>query len=428
MATESAEQDDPVGSRIPLPWLRLGVGIAMAIYALLYEAPSGTDMPDGVRLVALVLAGALIATSILQFKWLHENAMVFLIVDAILILGYMYAFTFDPRRFLFPLFIWVIIQAAFVAGLRGAVVGWALMATAYGLREALAASYFDQDIEIAAVFLRLFIGLAVALVAGSLSVAALARREAVHEREYADRLKELDDMRNMFLRALSHDLRSPLSVIVGFTELLKAKGDDVSSEMRGEMLGSIDKSARKVQAMLTDLLDVDRISRGLLDADKKHQDLSEIVRQVVADINQDEHHFEIDAPPTLAWVDPPKVERVVENLVLNAVRHTPPGTPILVRVKEHEEGAVLSVEDQGPGIPDEMKGKVFDAFVRVKDAPRQAAGTGIGLSLVAGFAEMHGGRAWVEDREGGGSAFKVLFPNVANPDAGSGVNPPRRDH
>lgn len=425
MATETAELEDPVGSRIPLPWLRLGVGLAMALYALLYEAPSGVDVPDGVVPVALILSGALIATSLLQFKWLHENALVFLIVDAILILGYMYAFTFDPRRFLFPLFIWVIIQAAFVAGLRGAVVGWALMSTAYGLREALASSYFDQNIEVAAVVLRLFIGLAVALVAGSLSVAALARREAMHEREYADRLKELDDMRNMFLRALSHDLRSPLSVIVGFTELLKAKGDDVSSEMRGEMLGSIDKSARKVQAMLTDLLDVDRISRGLLDADRKQHDLSAIVRQVVADINQDDHHFEIDAPPTMAWVDPPKVERVVENLVLNALRHTPPGTPIFVRVSGHEEGVVLSVEDQGPGIPDEMKGKVFDAFVRVKDAPRQAAGTGIGLSLVAGFAEMHGGRAWVEDRNGGGSSFKVLFPDAATTDAG--VNPAERD-
>ena len=412
MATDTAELEEPIGSRIPLPWLRLGVGIAMALYAVLYEGPSGVDVPDGVIPIALVLSLALIGTSLLQFKWLHENAVIFLITDAILILGYMYAFTFDPRRFLFPLFIWVVIQAAFVAGLAGAILGWSLMAIAYGSREVLASNYYDQDIEVAAVVLRLFIGLATALVAGSLSVAALARRQAVHEREYAVRLKELDDMRNMFLRALSHDLRSPLSVIVGFTELLKAKGDDVSSEMRGEMLGSIDKSARKVQAMLTDLLDVDRISRGLLDADKKQQDLSQIVWRVLEDVNQDEHTFDVDAPPTMAWVDAPKVERVVENLVLNAVRHTAPGTPVYIRVHGTDEGAVVSVEDQGPGVPDEMKARVFDAFVRVKDAPRQAAGTGIGLSLVAGFAEMHGGRAWVEDRKGGGSAFKVLFPDV----------------
>jgi signal transduction histidine kinase len=425
-ATVSDGSEEPIGGRVPLPWLRLGVGIAMAVYALLYEPPDGVEAPDGVVFVALFLAGALIATSLLQFRWQYDEAVAFLITDGVLILGYIYAFTFDPRRFLFPLFVWVVIQAAFVAGLRGAILGWTFMSIAYGLREVVASAQFDQHIDVAAVILRLFIGLASALVAGSLNIASLARREAVHEREFAVRLKELDDMRNMFLRALSHDLRSPLSVIVGFTELLKAKGEEVSPEMRGEMLGSIDKSARKVQAMLTDLLDVDRISRGLLDADKKHVDLSEIVRRVLEDVNQDEHHIELEAPPTLAWVDPPKVERVVENLVLNAVRHTAPGTPVIVRVDGRDGGAVLTVEDQGPGIPDAMKEVVFDAFVRVKDAPRQAAGTGIGLSLVAGFAEMHGGRAWVEDREGGGSAFKVLFPDVHLESAdGESQNGPR---
>jgi two-component system sensor histidine kinase KdpD len=186
------------------------------------------------------------------------------------------------------------------------------------------------------------------------------------------------------------------------------------------MLGSIDKSAKKVQAMLTDLLDVDRISRGLLDADKKESDLSAVVRKVVDEVNVDGHSIELDAPVTMAWIDPPKVERVVENLVLNAVRHTPPGSAVVVRVDGHKDGAMLAVEDRGPGIPDEFKDTVFDAFVRVKDAPRQSPGTGIGLSLVAGFAEMHGGRAWVEDREGGGSSFKVLFPNTVS----SGSVPP----
>jgi signal transduction histidine kinase len=335
----------------------------------------------------------------------------FVIIDGILILGFIYTYTFDPRRILFPLVIWVVIEAAFVAGLQGAVLGWTFMSIAYGGREIVASSYFDQNINLAAVVLRLFIGFATALVAGSLSMAAIARKAAEHEREYADRLEELGEMRNMFLRALSHDLRSPLSVIVGFTELLKARGEEVSPQMRGEMLGSIDKSARKVQAMLTDLLDVDRISRGVLEADKKPQDLSKVVLRVIDDVNENDHPIEVDAPETLAWIDPPKVERVVENLVINAVRHTAPGTPVSVSVASHPDGAVLAVEDRGPGIPDEMKKHVFDAFVRVKDAPRQAPGTGIGLSLVAGFAEMHGGYAWVEDREGGGSSFKVLFPN-----------------
>jgi signal transduction histidine kinase len=384
----------------------------MVAYAILYESPSGVEVPDGITGIALVLAIALTFTALLQF---HErfagSPLAFLIIDGALILSYMYCFTFDPRRLLFPLFIWVIIQAAVVEGLRGAVAAWTLFSVAYGLREAIASSLYDQEVDIATVILRLFIGLATALVAGSVSVAALARREAEHEREYAEQLKDLGEMRNMFLRALSHDLRSPLSVIVGFTELLRSRGEGISPEMRGEMLESIDKSARKVQGMLTDLLDVDRISRGVLEADKKPSDLSAVVLRVVEDVNENQHPIELHTPEIVAWIDPPKAERVVENLLINAVRHTAPGTPVTVSVQKHPEGVMLAVEDRGPGIPDEMKEQVFDAFVRVKDAPRQAPGTGIGLSLVAGFAEMHGGRAWVEDREGGGSSFKVLFPD-----------------
>jgi signal transduction histidine kinase len=384
----------------------------MVAYAILYDPPADSHVPNGTTIIALTVALALVFTALLQFnvRW-SESQLAFVIIDALLILGYMYTFTFDPRRHLFPLFIWVIIQCAVVEGLRGAIIGWSLMSIAYGAREVVAATVYDQGIDIATVALRLFFGLATALASGSLSIAAVARRQMEYEREYSERLHELGEMRNMFLRALSHDLRSPLSVIVGFTELLKSRGEAISPEMRGEMLESIDKSARKVQAMLTDLLDVDRISRGVLEADKRPSDLSEVVRRVIEDVNENQHPLELNIPETVAWIDPPKVERVVENLVINAVRHTAPGTPVSISVAKHPEGAMLAVEDRGPGIPDEMKEQVFDAFVRVKDAPRQAPGTGIGLSLVAGFAEMHGGRAWVEDREGGGSSFKVLFPD-----------------
>jgi signal transduction histidine kinase len=108
-------------------------------------------------------------------------------------------------------------------------------------------------------------------------------------------------------------------------------------------------------------------------------------------------------------VDAPKVERMLENLLSNAARHTPPGARIWLRVRPEAGGVLLLVEDEGPGIPDDLKESVFEAFRRGPTA--SGPGSGIGLSLVARFAELHGGRAWVEDRPGGGASFRVFLPS-----------------
>jgi signal transduction histidine kinase len=106
-------------------------------------------------------------------------------------------------------------------------------------------------------------------------------------------------------------------------------------------------------------------------------------------------------------VDAGTIERIVDNLVVNAVKHTPPTTAIHVRVERCDGGAMLSVEDEGPGVPDEVKAVIFQPF---RQGAGVQSGVGIGLSLVAKFAALHGGRAWVEDRAGGGSAFRVFLP------------------
>ena len=111
----------------------------------------------------------------------------------------------------------------------------------------------------------------------------------------------------------------------------------------------------------------------------------------------------------LVDVDPGKVERVIENLLVNASRHTPPGTPVHVDVGRGARTAILLVvEDEGPGVPDELKGVLFEPSVRV--TTRAGGGMGIGLSLVQRFAELHGGTAHIEDGEAGGARFVVALP------------------
>jgi signal transduction histidine kinase len=120
------------------------------------------------------------------------------------------------------------------------------------------------------------------------------------------------------------------------------------------------------------------------------------------------------AQPVTISLDPGKVERIIENLLANAARHTPPDTPVWVRVAEPPGGGgvLLAVEDAGAGIPAELRDSVFEPFRQGPDPPTHAPGVGIGLTLVARFAELHGGRAWVEERAGGGSSFRVLIPDA----------------
>jgi two-component system, OmpR family, sensor kinase len=119
----------------------------------------------------------------------------------------------------------------------------------------------------------------------------------------------------------------------------------------------------------------------------------------------------VEVEPATVEVDAAKVERIIENLVSNAVRHTAPNTQVWVRASAGEEGLLLVVEDDGPGVPEEHREAVFEPFRQAPgSAVEHSPGVGIGLSLVARFAQLHGGNAWVEEREGGGASFRVLIP------------------
>jgi two-component system sensor histidine kinase/response regulator len=252
----------------------------------------------------------------------------------------------------------------------------------------------------------------------------IAAEQAVHrayerEREAADRLRSLDEMKNSFLNAVSHELRTPLAALLGFALTLEQQGDALPREEQLELLARLARNARKLDTLLSDLLDLDRLRRGVLEPQRRLVDVGALAHRVVEDAQVEPGQIEVDAAPVVAAVDGSKVERILENLVANSAKHTGPGTRIWVTVRQHQDGVLLLVEDDGAGVPADLKQEIFEPFRQGDGVRSHAPGAGIGLSLVALFAELHGGRAWVEDRPGGGASFRVFLP--AGPAAGGAL-------
>jgi PAS domain S-box-containing protein len=244
------------------------------------------------------------------------------------------------------------------------------------------------------------------------------------EKDASARLRLLHEMQNSFLQAVSHDLRTPLTSIMGNSITLEQKYGEMSEEDAKDLLRRTTANARKLHRLLTNLLDLDRISRGVIEPSRMEVDVARLAAGILEEVNAEGHPIElISGAGIQAYVDPGHVERVIENLVTNAIRYTPAGTPIWVAVEDTDEGLLIRVEDAGPGVPASLRDTIFEPFRQGTEQVEHSPGVGIGLSLVARFAELHGGRAWCEERKGGGASFNVLFPRDASRMRAAGDEP-----
>ncbi len=232
------------------------------------------------------------------------------------------------------------------------------------------------------------------------------------EREATRRLRALDEMKNTFLQAVSHDLRTPLAAILGLAITLERGDVHLEEDDAKDLARRIAGNARRLDRLVTNLLDLDRLARGITTPNLQPTDVGSVVRRVLAESDLiPDARLRTDLEPVMVHADAAKLERIVENLLANTARHTPADSTIWVRVEATDDGAVLAIEDDGAGVPEEIRETIFEPFQQGPDAPRHAPGVGVGLTLVRRFAELHGGRAWVEPRDGGGASFRVWLPH-----------------
>jgi len=236
------------------------------------------------------------------------------------------------------------------------------------------------------------------------------QRAVTAEQKANAELREIDSLRKSFLMAISHELRTPLTAVAGYASLLEDGLDWMPEEEVKMSIGAIVESSKRLERLLIDLLDIERLSRGVIEPNRLDVDVRAMVHGVVERSGSKDRIKLAFGRGVKAFVDPALIERVLENLISNAIRHTRPDTKIWVHATRRKDDLLLTVEDDGPGVPDEIKADVFDAFKQGR--PNYSPGTGVGLALVAQFAKLHGGRAWLEDRKGGGAVFHVVVPAV----------------
>ena len=236
-------------------------------------------------------------------------------------------------------------------------------------------------------------------------VAAVGTTQDITEQRQAESLRE------DILSTVSHELRTPLASVIGFSRALQKQGEKVEPVARAGMLDRIVGESQRLERLLTDLLDVDRLRHGLVAPEREPIDVDQLLHDIAAAHRTNGRELTVTAAPTRASVDAGKLERIVDNLLRNAARHTPLGTAIELRLDSDGEDLLITVDDTGPGVPDEFKAAIFEIFDRGAHAGLQGRGSGIGLSLVKRLASIHGGRAWVEDNATGGASFRVSFPH-----------------
>ncbi|MFF2349177.1 ATP-binding protein [Kitasatospora sp. NPDC058115] len=241
--------------------------------------------------------------------------------------------------------------------------------------------------------------------------AALERDRLAVVAAEVEPIKAADRMRTALLAAVSHDLRTPLAAALASVGSLRSPDVEFSPEDRAELLATADESLVRLTRLVDNLLDMSRLQAGALTLHLAETHLDEILPRALdslADPYAPVQPLDLEsAPPVLA--DPPLLERVLANVITNALRHNAPGAPVLVAASHHAQRVELRVIDRGPGIAPEDRDRVFLPFQRLGDTDN-TQGVGLGLALSRGLAEAMGGSLEVEDTPGGGTTMLLTLP------------------
>jgi two-component system sensor histidine kinase KdpD len=246
----------------------------------------------------------------------------------------------------------------------------------------------------------------------ALLAVAVDRYRLEREALEAEALRRSDLVKTALLRAVSHDLRTPLTGIRTAIGALRSRALTLSDGDREELLETIDVETDRLARIVGDLLDLSRLEAGSAAPEQEVWRLDDLVRQTV-DRHGMHGRVEVAGEAPLVNVDATQIERVLANLLENALKFSPLDVPVHVRITATRKEAIVRVVDHGPGLAEEELERVFEPFYRRPGDSR--SGAGLGLAIARGFAEANGGRVWAESRPGQGATFALALPVVEVP-------------
>jgi PAS domain S-box-containing protein len=226
-------------------------------------------------------------------------------------------------------------------------------------------------------------------------------------------LKQVDRLKNEFVHTVSHDLRSPLTAILGYVDLLDRVGP-VNDQQR-DFIHRVQNSVQSITSLVNDLLELGRIEAGF-DTQREVVSLDGILRSALetmgGQILEKKLNLNVDLPTEMPPVrgNPIRLRQMLDNLIGNAIKYTPEGGEISISVELQKDQDILRISDSGPGIPPADQPHIFEKFYRASNVPKGVGGSGLGLAIVKSIIDNHQGRIWVDSQLGNGTTFTVVLP------------------
>lgn len=252
-----------------------------------------------------------------------------------------------------------------------------------------------------------------ALLADHAAVACVNHKRLADQHRSLTALREADRRRSDILAMITHDLKTPLTALIGYVHLLQKRGERATAQERADFYGHMDRQSRRMLDMVEDLLQASRLEQGVQNLKREPLDLVAILEEIRTLFlgRAPERHLVIQAAPVQdVYGDRNAIAHVLQNLVDNALKYSPPGSTVWITTDDRPGEVLLSIRDQGKGVPPEERDAIFDRFRRAQDSgPRGSVG--LGLHIVRGLVSAHGGRVWCDDSEAGaGATFYFTLP------------------
>ena len=392
--------------------------VQVATYYIPY--PPGV-VPWAVAIVVLLGLGNVVAWAgvgrVASLEEARRLQVATLLLDGFVVLGLVVVYTFDADTAMWAVIYILPLEGALKFGLRGSLATMGMATVAYIGRELYGAAAYANDFLPTSVSFRMGIGFIIAWVAGAMASSLVRERDEVERAKAAversaedlatvvEQLREATAVKDEFLAVTNHELRTPLTTILGYGTTLQSKWDTIEDGQRREFVGYMVHQARRLHALVEDLLTLSSAQAGALEVDVKPVPLCAAVDEALANNGLRASRVTHDCPPTLhVLADFGRLTQVLTNFVSNALKYG--AEPITVQAAQQDGWVEVRVRDQGPGVPPDFVPYLFEKFSQAsRGLSRTAEGTGLGLAIVEQLTEAQGGQVWYEPNEPKGSQF-----------------------